>query len=253
MITKCKIHFPKNFGEYEHFIQNFIRMAIIIAGEDSIFAKKLQTLHLHAKENERCYRELELEHYFLYASILEHVHRRSQHFIHSAGAGLVSKLRIKKLNFDAILEEIEDGDYVPSKPKWLKDNSNSNNSSQKQKKRGASNSEPGTEAGSPRVKKKSIDNPSFDTDLKIPDGSQYRHIFHPNIRRGIDEVKHDDGSTRCNNWFFRGWCTETCAFKDSHKKCLSTGEKDRCKDYLQKLVDKNKKWMEGRNRNQNQG
>ena len=256
MITKCKIHFPKNFGEYDHFIQNFIRMVIIIAGERSIFAERLQELRQHAREHERCYRELEQEHYFLYASILEHMHKRCQHYIHSAGAGLVSKLKKRKLRFEAILEEIEDGDYVPTKPKWLKDESPKTNglSPRGQRKRESPGGDRGqVDMDSPKPKKKSFDNPSFDPDLKCPSGFQYRQVFHPNNRRGIDEVKHDDGTTRCNNWFFRGWCTEGCTFKESHKKPLNPTEKEKCKEYLNKLVQKQKKWHEGRNRNQTEG
>jgi len=200
MITKCKIHFPKNFGEYEHFIQNFMRMGIIVEGERSIFVTKLQELHRHAREHERCYRELEQEHYFLYTSILEHVHRRCQHYIHSAREGVISKLKVKKLSFDAILEEIEDGDYVPTKPKWLK-NKSSNNEGLNTKSSKKRNSSGGEEVDSPKPKKKSIDNPLFDPELKCPAGLQYRQVFHPHNRKGIAEVKHDDGSTRCNNWF----------------------------------------------------
>ena len=97
LITKCKIHFPKNFGEYVHAIRNFHRLTIIVAGEESIFASKIKILYEHTLAHERCYKEIEWEHFHLYAFILDLVHKRSQHFIHSSTLGLISKLKVSKL------------------------------------------------------------------------------------------------------------------------------------------------------------
>lgn len=119
IITKCKTYFPKNFGEYLHVIKNFHRLIIVIAGEKSIFAAEIVKLTDHAVEHERCYKDIEQEYFHMYASILDHVHCRSQHFIHSSAAGLISKLKFRKLDFTDLPEEIEDGDYTPTKPKWL--------------------------------------------------------------------------------------------------------------------------------------
>jgi len=245
IITKCKIYFPKNFGEYLHVIRNFHRLIIIVAGSKSIFADKLEILIDHAIEHERCYKDIEREYFHIYASILDHIHRRSQHFIHSAGLGLVSKLKFRKLDFMDLLEEIEDGDYTPSKPKWLRNNKKRDPppSSHHQE---AHNDNSST---SNRKKKKvHVENPKFDADLKCPEAIQYRVLFHPGNRRGVEEVKHEDGSTRCNNWFHRGWCIDTCPFKESHSKKLTANEKSKCKDYLNKLVEKHKKWAENASR-----
>ena len=47
-ITRCKINFPKNFGEYVRVVRNFHRLVIIVAGENSIFANKITLLKDHA-------------------------------------------------------------------------------------------------------------------------------------------------------------------------------------------------------------
>jgi len=251
-ITKCKIHFPKNFGEYVHFIRNFRRMIIILAGESSIFAKKLSSLLSHAQEHERSYKELEKEYFFFYASILETIHRRCQQFIHSTSLGLVSKLKLKKLEFGELLEEIEDGDYVPTKPKWLQNKKRESPSHDNHPRQSAASSGHHREGNNHQPqKKKSIDNPNFDPDLKIPADLRYRQVFHPANRRGIDEVKHTDGSVRCNNWFFRGWCTDACKFHESHSKKLSSAEKTKCKEYMDKLVERQKKWNDQQNHRRN--
>jgi len=253
IITKCKIYFPKNFGEYLHVVKNFHRLMIIIAGEKSLFAEKIAVLTDHAIEHERCYKDIEREFFHMYASILDHVHRRSQHFIHSAALGLVSKLKLRKLDFTDLLEEIEDGDYTPTKPKWLRNSnkkrdSSSSNEDTKEKDHG---SQSNTGGPSKKRKKVHVDNPDFDPDLKCPENYQYRALFHPGNRKGVQEVKHLDGSTRCNNWYHRGWCTESCPFKQSHSKTLQPEEKSKCKEYICKLVAKHKKWAENGSRGRN--
>jgi len=256
MITKCKIYFPKNFGEYLHVIRNFHRLIIIIAGESSLFASKIAVLAEHAVEHERCYKDIEREHFHMYASILDHIHRRSQHFIHSAALGRVSKLKVRKLDFTDLLEEIEDGDYSPTKPKWLRNNTKKRDSSSSYETNQDRDTGSGSNGGPQKKKKRiQVDNPSFDADLKCPEAYQYRSLFHPGNRRGVEEVKHSDGSTRCNNWFHRGWCTDSCPFKTSHTKKLLPDERIKCKNYLDKLISKHKKWKEngaGRN-HQNEG
>ena len=237
LITKCKIHFPKNFGEYVHAIKNFHRLTIIVAGKESIFASKIEILYEHAIEHERCYKEIEREHFHFYAFLLDLIHKRSQHFIHSATLGLISRLKISKLKFDDLFNKIEDGDLEPTKPKWLKN----------EKKRDFNHNilnetEKNTSENKNKKKRTSNENPSFDKELKCPEDIQYRSIFHPGNRRGVEDVKHDDGSQRCNNWFFRGWCTENCPLKESHKKQLLPLEKQKCKEYLRKLINKHKKW-----------
>ena len=246
LITKCKIHFPKNFGEYVHMIRNFHRLTIIVAGEESIFALKIKSLHDHAITHERCYREIDRDYFHLYAFILDLVHKRSQHFIHSATLGLVSKLKVSKLEFSDLFSKIEDGDLEPTKPKWLKTEKKRDYSS-------ASSVEtdinPKKKAKEVREKPQSIKNPDFENELKCPEDVKYASVFHHANRRGVEEVKHEDGSTRCNNWFFRGWCTENCPMKESHEKKLLPAEKQKCKEYLKKLIGKHKKWAAGYKKN----
>lgn len=53
------------------------------------------------------------KYFFFYASILETDHRNCQQFMHSAALGLVRKLKFKKVEFEELLKEVEDGCYVP--------------------------------------------------------------------------------------------------------------------------------------------
>ena len=250
-ITKCRFHFPKNFGEYLHCIKNFHRLIEILSGTESLFTQKLYSLIVHATKHERSYKEIEHDFWYFYASLLQYIHRRTQHFIHSASHGLVSKLKLSKLNFSDLLEDIEDGDYVPIQPKWLKQNKRSTPPSGNDNSSNPPN--PGRPTGSGgagnRIKKRikeTIDNDKVDPDLKCPSTLAYREVFHPGNRKGIAEVPHSDGSVRCNNWFHRGWCTKDCAFKSSHSKDLSEDERSKCKEYLQKLIEKQKRWANNR-------
>jgi len=73
----------------------------------------METLIIHAKKHERSYKEIEHDFWYFYASILQYIHCRTQYYVHSASHGLVSKLRVGKLSFSDLLEDIEDGDYAP--------------------------------------------------------------------------------------------------------------------------------------------
>ena len=249
-ITKCRYHFPNNFGEYLHCIRNFHRLVEILAGPNSVFAEKIQVLVEHATSHERSYKEIEHDHWFFYASLLQYIHRRAQHFVHSASQGRVNKLKFGKLSFSDLLEDIEDGDYIPSIPKWLKQSKRSTPPSRDNPSN--SGTDPGGSAppeptGKPRKKaRETIDNPNIDPDLKCPPSRAYREVFHPANRRGVTEVPHADGSIRCNNWFHRGWCAKDCTLKASHNKSLSESERTKCKEYLKKLLEKQQRWADNR-------
>jgi len=251
-ITKCRFHFPNNFGEYQHCIKNFLRLAEILAGTNSILVQKLKVLVEHSTQHERSYKEVENDHWFFYASLLQFIHRRTQHFIHSTSHGLLSKMKIGKLDFSDLLEDIEDGDYIPVQPKWLK---NPKRPSREQPNIISPSNNQGGGGANQRIKKKpreTIDNDNIVADLKCPSNLPYREIFHPANRRGIPEVPHSDGSIRCNNWFHRGWCTKDCSLKASHGKPLQPDEQAKCKDYLQKLIAKKERWRANGRGNRNE-
>jgi len=252
IITKCRFHFPNNFGEYQHCIRNFLRLAEILAGSSSILVQKLKILVEHSTQHERSYKEIENDHWFFYASLLQFIHRRTQHFIHSASHGRLSKLKTGKLNFSDLLEDIEDGDYIPVQPKWLKQ---PKRSSRDQPNIISPNANQGGGGANQRIKKKpreTVDNDNIAPELKCPANLPYREIFHPANRRGIPEVPHSDGSIRCNNWFHRGWCTKDCTLNASHSKTLQPEEQAKCKDYLQKLIAKKERWRANGRGNRNE-
>jgi len=253
-ITKCRFHFPNNFGEYQHCIKNFLRLAEILAGPNSILVQKLKVLVEHSTQHERSYKEVENDHWFFYASLLQFIHRRTQHFIHSTSHGLLSKLKIGKLNFSDLLEDIEDGDYIPVQPKWLKNPKRPSRDHPNIVSPNANQGGGGTNQRNRKKPRETIDNENILPELKCPSNQPYREVFHPANRRGIPEVPHSDGSIRCNNWFHRGWCTKDCTLKASHAKPLQPEEQAKCKDYLQKLIAKKERWKaNGRGNRQEQG
>lgn len=87
----------------------------------------------------------------------------------------------------------------------------------------------------------SVNNPNHAPECKIPENIKFGNLFEKTNRDGIEQVKHPDGSIKCNNWHYSGWCIKTCRFGDSHKKELTEEEKVKGKEYLKKLVEKYKK------------
>ena len=251
-ITKCRYHFPKNVGEYIHYVRNFHHMLVLLSGPESFISSSIGLVVDHVRENEKAYKDLERVHWFFYASVLFFLHKRCQMYIHSASLGKISQLKKKKLEFDLLLESIEDGDYQPTLPNWLKNKKR--DLDREQNSNGHHNNRQGGGGGGAPAKRQrieSIDNPNQVTCLKIPPDTPYRFLFHPNNRRNIEAPTHRDGTVMCNNWIHRGWCSPTCDKKASHGKTLSEEEIQLRKSYLEKLVTKFKEFRNRRNNRNN--
>ena len=92
-ITKLSITFPTDFNAYKHFVKNFQLLLTLLSGPDSIVTKAIGTMVFHAEENERTYIAHGEDEWCFFASVLDHIHRRTQQFIHSAGEGKISSLK----------------------------------------------------------------------------------------------------------------------------------------------------------------
>jgi len=245
-ITKLSITFPTDFSSYVHFAKNFQLLLELLAGPSSILATAVKEVVDHALDNERTYRDHGEGEWTFFPSVLDHVHRRCQMFIHSAGEGVVSKLRTKQINFAALLEDIEGYTYHYHTPKWLKSKKRSfddhKDSSNKQNNGGSAggSSNPSNDVKKQRDSKKGekVTNTKLHDDLKVPANLKYGEIFHPEMRKGIDPVNHDDGTEKCNNWHHRGFCYSKCRWKMSHNKVLTETEVEKSKQFLQSLINK---------------
>jgi len=248
-ITKLSITFPTDFSAYVHYVKNFHLLLELLAGPESIIAKAVKTMLVHAIDNERSYRDQAEDEWTFFPSMLDHIHRRTQMFIHSAGEGKVSLLRTKQIDFSPLMEDIEGHNYHHNTPKWLKTKKRPWKDSTPVGNAGKSNSPGGSGNGNDNspsnndTKKKDkrgekVTNNNMVECLKVPSHLKYGDIFHPEMRKGVEVVNHADGTERCNNWHHRGFCYSKCRFRNSHSKTLSADEIDKCKAFLQALLDK---------------
>ena len=176
-----------------------------------------------------------------------------QHFIHSAASGKVSELKVRKLNFDEFLERIENEIFIPAKPLWLMDTKKRKRFDEDDKETDPSNNF-GREFIPKKIRTDKVQNKNHDKELKIPSVYRYGQLFNPMQKKGHDPLLHDDGSEICNNWFFRGFCNKECKFADSHKRNLSSTEKEKCMKFLDQMILKKKKYLERINKTkQDQG
>jgi len=103
-----------------YFEKNSQLLLELIAGPSSILATAVKEVVDHSLDNERTYRDHGEGEWAFFSSVLEHIHRRCQMFIQSAGEGIASKLRTKQINFAALLDDFEGYTYYYHTPKWLK-------------------------------------------------------------------------------------------------------------------------------------
>jgi len=248
-ITKLSISFPKDFSDFVHFLKNYHLLLELLSGPNSILSEALKSMIQHTMENERTYRDHAEENWTFFVGLLDHIHKRTQMFIHSAGEGRFDKLKTKQLDFTFLMESIEGYNYLHHTPKWLRsrkrsiDESNaagsapfggpspnpSNKNNENDKKRDSKRGE-------------RIINKHTDEQMKIPQEFKYGDIFRPEQRKGLTPENHYDGSIKCNNWHHRGFCFSKCKLKNSHTKILTDGEKQRMRKYYsQALIEKWKK------------
>lgn len=59
--------------------------------------------------------------------------------------------------------------------------------------------------------------------MKIPSPGTYHNVFNPKYI-GTKKFTHQDGTTKCNNWYHRGFCHSDCQRISSHNKTLTANE-----------------------------
>ena len=246
-ITKLKITFPKDFNTYLHYLKNFLLLITLLAGEESILSLAIKEMVDHAKGNEVTYHDHQ-EEWTFYPSVLDHIHRRVQMFLHSASSGKISKLRIRQIDFSFLIDSIEGYTYHYHAPKWLK--ASRKRSFDEVEKETPTGGGPSSSSGRPNNKNSNdqqkrenkrgekVMNGKLDDNMKIPGNLKYGEIFHPDLRKNVPVVNHDDGTVKCNNFHHRGFCYTKCKFKASHNKTLSENELLKMRKYRSTLIEK---------------
>jgi len=63
-------------------------------------------------------------------------------------------------------------------------------------------------------------------------------MFHPDLRKDLPAVNHEDGTVKCNTFHHRGFCYTKCKFKASHSKTLSENKLVKMRKYRSSLIEK---------------
>ena len=119
-LTKLSITFPQDFNTYRHFLRNFALLISLLTGPSSLLTLSLDLMVSHAEDNEQVYRDHGDDEWTFFPSLLDHIHRRVQTYIHSAGFGEIQKLNKKQLDFSSLQDSIENSTYQYFTPRWLK-------------------------------------------------------------------------------------------------------------------------------------
>ena len=82
LLTKSENFLPKHIWTYEHQIRNFLLLLQIFGGQDCLTAQAWLKVVEHAQRNQILYKSMERDCSFLYISLLDDLHYRTQSFIH---------------------------------------------------------------------------------------------------------------------------------------------------------------------------
>ena len=228
---------PFDFSSYLHMLKGMEFLCTFLGGEHCYSAQGWRMAREHAEMNEFLYEDRKEENAMLFASLLNDFHRRHMTFIHSLEDKQVSSMAVEQMDFSRVTKKLDSFEYVVNRPSWIpkrdpKDRQKQDNDKNKRQKPN----------NGFRAKAESINNPKQDPDLKLPAGMKFGDVFKD--KYGIEPVEHPDGTKKCNNWHYRGWCIKDCKFGDSHNKELTEDEKKKCKEYVTKLVERYKKKKE---------
>lgn len=224
---------PFDFPSYLHMLKGMEFLCTFLGGEYCYSSQAWRMARSHAERNEFLYVDKSQENAMVYASLLNDYHRRHMTFLHSLGDKAVDAMATDQMDFSKVTEKMDCFEYVVNRPAWLpKRDHKDREKVEKEKKRQKPNNF--------RPRLDSVNNPNHAPECKIPENIKFGALFEKSNRDGIEQVPHPDGSIKCNNWHYRGWCIKTCRFEDSHKKELTDDEKAKGKEYLMKLVEKYK-------------
>jgi len=115
------------------------------------------------------------------------------------------------------MDKIEGFTFTYRIPKWLKTrkqsideaesqtpSGGSSNSYKKPRNGGSNNSNLKNHLNSKKGEK--VINSNVHDCLKVPFHLKYGDVFHPEMRKNIQTINHNDGTEKCNNWHHRGFC-----------------------------------------------
>ena len=203
--TKHKNKYAKNYNELKHFTQNWADLNNLLWSNRSILAENLQQVSSHVNHHEEDYRRAFMSSDYFGAYFQQKIHTATQKFLRSCAYGDPSQLKYRALDFSTLLEAVEDDNIVVKIPTWIKPKS----ATTQQKKRftGTDNNKAGKRTRKPD---KRVDNPDKDTKCLLRPDEDFKMIFNPIAKHGMDPPKQNDGKEMCNKFHGRGWCLQDC-------------------------------------------
>ena len=82
--------------------------------------------------------------------------------------------------------------------------------------------------------------------MAIHPSEKFGQVFHKNNLIGRPALYHSDSTPMCYKFWFRGWCSEDCEQRTSHKKVLSQRERQDCRRFIQEARAARQQFMECR-------
>ena len=119
LLTSMEITIPKTFHVFHHMLRNMQFLCQYLAGLDSLAAKAWGMASDHARRNEQFYIDQSLQDKGFYPSVLFTFHCRFHKFLGSGAFGVISQMERRQINFEMVLQDIEEDRYVVKTPPFV--------------------------------------------------------------------------------------------------------------------------------------
>ena len=201
-LTQQVLSIPWGVHELHHCIWNCADIISVIFGEDSKLHDLYNETATHIRTREKSYALEFKENVYFGASFLDKLHRKTHKFIQLCAGGETVDIDTRTLQFDHVLESIEEREYFGKTPPWVRVLKSTNKQGLSQYDDpnkcfcGANTPTSGTE----RINKK------VDETCRALQSENFRTLFHPENQKGLPKPTTNDGQEICLRWHCFGQC-----------------------------------------------
>jgi hypothetical protein len=211
-------------------IKNFHAVLSDCLGSHSLIAISIEDVINHFIKNELLYYNTFAQEPNFAVWFLNQMHFKVQQLIHQcAAAETVQDVQFHMFTMEDELKNIGTNNVIARAPAWYIQMKQEEEMKKRHdtKRNGQVGNNPSNPSNNNDIKhqekRRTINNNNLDKITKLKDSETYSFVAHyQNLKKCEGEKVMLDGEAICNNWHMRGWCTDGCRRKGSHKKL--TGE-----------------------------
>ena len=120
LLTKMDITIPFNTQDLRHHVKNYAALLARCFGEDSRVHMAIKKISTHMEKKEMAYTYEFRQEKLFGGHFLDRINRRVHRFLDSCAKGEIKEVDVNKLEFDDLLEQLENFEYNTKVPAWIR-------------------------------------------------------------------------------------------------------------------------------------